>query len=517
VSDGDLVSFPERFNMARYYLDARVEAGDGERLALICGDERRTYAELQRRSRRAARLLADLGVGRGDRVLLVLPDGLELPELLLGCLTAGGVVAMVNVVLGSEDYVECLRYTGAKVALVHAMSLERFAAAAAATDAHLLSVGAPAPGPRWARYDEALAGVSEELTPVDTHRDDPALWLFTSGTTGAARAAVHTHAHFPYATETYGKGVLGLRPDDVTLSVPKLFFGYATGNNLLFPLAAGAAAVMLEERSTPEAIFAAIARHRPTLLTSVPTMISRMLDHEAAGQADLSCLRLCTSAGEALPPRLRRRWLETFGVEVLDGLGSAEMCHIYLSQRPGQTRPGSLGREVEGYDFRLVDAEGEEVAEGEPGRIWVRGGSAARGYHDDAAKSAATFRPDGWVITADVCRRDAEGNVWYIGRADDLLKVGGVFVAPGEVEDCLLGHEAVRECAVVSATGPGGLTVPRAVVVTAPGFVSGDPLARELQRHVKQRLAPHKYPRQVAFIEALPRNERGKVLRRELI
>jgi benzoate-CoA ligase family protein len=307
---------------------------------------------------------------------------------------------------------------------------------------------------------------------------------------------------------------MGLREDDLTVSVPKLFFGYATGTNLLFPFAVGGATALFSERSEPATLFDVIERYKPTILTSVPTMINGMLNHPGGSGRDLSSLRLCLSAGEALPPELYRRWMEVFGVEILDGIGSAEMFHIYISNSPGAVVPGSLGRLVPGYEARIVDAEGQDVPPGEAGTLWIKGESAAILYWQAHEKSKEVLRGD-WVVTGDHMRRDERDIFWYEGRTDDMLKVSGIFVSPYEVENCLLQHARVAECAVIGYKDRDGLTKSKAFVVPRNG--DGDTnLARELQDFVKTRLAPFKYPRIVEFVSSLPKNDRGKIDRRRL-
>jgi benzoate-CoA ligase family protein len=307
---------------------------------------------------------------------------------------------------------------------------------------------------------------------------------------------------------------MGIREDDLTVSVPKLFFGYATGTNLLFPFAVGASTALFSERSEPSTLFDAIEKHRPTILTTVPTMIGAMLNHPGGSGRDLSSLRLCLSAGEALPPELYRRWTDTFKVEILDGIGSAEMFHIYISNYPGEVVPGSLGRLVPGYDARIVGPDANDVAPGEAGTLWIKGESAAILYWQAHEKSKEVLRGD-WAVTGDHMRRDPEGRFWYEGRTDDMLKVGGIFVSPFEVENCLLQHPLVAECAVIGYKDADELIKPKAHVVVKQGDGS-DALARELQEFVKARLAPYMYPRAVEFSRSLPKNDRGKIERRRL-
>jgi len=505
--------FPERFNMASYFLDRNVEEGRGDKRCLFWRDEAYSYREVQARANRCANALRSLGVSVEDRVLLILPDRPEFAFAWFGAAKAGAVVCMVNPLLPAEDYDHYFEYTRARVAIVDATTLDRLDARRESFRhlRSLLVVGDPG---RHPSFEEACAQASDRFTNADTHRDDPAIWLFTSGSTGKPKAAVHLQQDLPWNTERYAKQVMGLREDDLTLSVPKLFFGYATGTNLLFPFAAGAATALFSERSEPATLFDAIERFRPTVLTTVPTMINGMLNHPGGASRDLSCLRLAVSAGEALPEELYQRWKRAFGVEILDGIGSAEMFHIYISNYPGDVVPGSLGRLVPGYEARVVGPDGSDVPDGEAGTLWIKGESAAIHYWQAHDKSKEVLRCD-WVVTGDHMRRDARGYFWYEGRTDDMLKVGGIFVSPFEVENCLLQHPRVAECAVIGYKDADGLTKPKAFVVLRDAE-AGDGLARELQDFVKARLAAFKYPRSVEFVPSLPKNDRGKIERRRL-
>ncbi|MGH9004391.1 MAG: benzoate-CoA ligase family protein, partial [Acidimicrobiia bacterium] len=349
----------------------------------------------------------------------------------------------------------------------------------------------------------------DELETARTHRDDPAIWLFTGGTTGLPKAAVQTHASFANTTRCYAQQAMGWAEDDITLAVPKLYFGYATGSNLFFPFSVGASAALFPEHPTAEVVFDRIARHRPTILVNVPKMVAEMVAHPTATDRDLSCLRFATSAGEALPPSLHERWNDTFGVPLYDGLGTAEMWHIFVSNQPGAVRPGSLGRAVPGFDVRVCDDEGHEMRVGEVGRLWVRGESRALGYWQDAEKSAEAFRGE-WFAASDMVRKDTDGYFHYVGRSDDALKVGGKWLLPAEVEDCLLAHPAVAEAAVVGVADAGGLTKPVAFVVAAPA-AGPDDLAATLRDHCLAHLDPYKAPRRVFVLDALPRTHLGKV------
>ncbi len=513
------VVFPDRFNMADYFLDHNIEKGKGGKIAVYCAEASYTYSDVQGMANKFGNALKSLGVRIEDRVLIVLPDSIEFVAVWFGTAKIGAVITMANTILPTSDYDYYLEYTRARVAVVHSTVLDRFAAAAKRSK-HLTAAvivgpieGEPRAG--FVSYENLTADASDQLDCAETSRDDPAIWLFTSGSTGHPKAAVHLQHDLPYNTECYAKQVLRINEDDITLSVPKLFFGYATGTNLLFPFAVGGATALFPERSTAEAMFEMIERFKPTILTSVPTMINAMLQVEGAGTRDLSSLRACLSAGEALPPELYHKWMDAFGVEILDGIGSAEMFHIYISNYPGEVMPGSLGRVVPGYEAMIVDAEGREAATGEMGTLKIKGDSAALCYWGAHEKSKAAFAGD-WCTTGDQFRVDERGYFWYRGRTDEMLKVGGVFVSPTEIENCLLEHPAVNECAVVGAADDRGLVKPKAFVVVAEGFTADAELERELKEFVKTRLAPYKYPRWIEYRDELPKSDRGKMDRRLL-
>ena len=505
-------------NLCTWFLDQNLEAGRGDKVALRCQDEAWTYAQLSDGAARCAGALRRRGVRPEDRVLLILPDGVDFAYAWFGVLRAGGVFCMVNPLLNASDYAHYLRYTKAQVVICDqgvVAELER-AMEGLESPPKLLVSGDDALG------HESLDGALKAEDPTSpmartepTSPDDLAGWLFTSGSTGQPKACVHMQRDFVFATEAYALGVVGYQESDVCLSVPKLFFGYATGTNLMFPFRVGATVVLFSGRATPDEIFKQIKDHRPTFLTSVPTLINGMLDSPELEEADLSCLRLCISAGEALPRRVFERWQERTGVEILDGIGSAEMFHIYISNAPGDVTLGSLGRLVPGYEAEILAPDGALLPDGEPGRLRIRGGSTALCYWADKEKSQATFQGD-WCTTADIFRRDGEGRFWYEGRADDLLKVSGIWCSPLEIEECLRGHEAVKDVCIVAAQDGAGLTKPLAFVVPVGGAEGGQTLAAELKGFIKQHLAPHKYPRWFEWRTELPRNDRGKVARRVL-
>ena len=548
-----VVRFPDSFNLADYWLYDRVRDGRGDHVAVRMGDRTWTYAEVAEKSQALARSLQEYGVAPGDRVYIVLPDVPPFAWGIFATLTAGAVVTMGNPVAPAADLARVVEYVGARVVITTpavadamlpelARSTTRLVKILLAPDAGIdddpeatVEAGPALADTRrsWVSLDHAVrSGIPSARARPVTHRDDWAIWLFTSGSTGRPKAAMHCHRDFAFNTEVYAKASMGYRADDVTVSVPRLFFGYATGTNLWFPFAVGATVCLFPERPTPESLAAAIRRYRPTIVTNVPTMLAKLLDHDdelrARGESgiDLSCVRFHLSAGEALPPALLERFLARFGGAVYDGIGSAEMFHIYCTNRPGDVVPGSLGRAVPGYELAVLPEEATgagaaPVPVGEIGVLWVRGDSVAQGYYQDREKSWRTFHGH-WCRTGDLFRIDERGYLWFSGRADDLLKVGGVFVAPLEVEECLCTHDAVSGAAVIGAQEQ-GLTKPKAIVVVRPeararvaDAAGRAALAAELQQHVRGRLSKHKYPRWVVFIDELPRNDRGKVDKKTL-
>ncbi len=501
----------ELLNIADYYLGDRLREGRGERVALRLDDGDLTYADTDRMASRFGNALRALGVRAEERVIVALPDGADYVGALFGILKVGAVVVMVNPGLAVDSLRAILDYGRVPVAIVAPSAVSTFAAAAAGSREaapRLLVVGGD--GGAHATVDEI--GASDELETVATHRDDPAIWLFSGGTTGRPKAVVQTHGSYANAAERYAKQTMGYREDDVAIGAPKLYFGYAMGAVLFFPFAVGGSAVLFAEHPTPGAIFDRIERHRPTVFVTVPSMIARLVDHPSAGRRNLSSVRFATSAGEALPVTLYDRWMSTFGVDLYDGLGTAEMWHIFVSNQPGRVRPGTLGTAVAGYEIEVRDDDDRRVGPGEVGRLWVRGGSRATAYWRNMPETQRVFRGE-WVVTGDLISADQDGYVTYIGRGDDALKVKGRWLLPAEVESCLLTHEQVTECAVVGATDRDGLVKPIAFVV-AP---TSDPgLADQLQRFVLQRLEPYKHPRRVVVLDDLPRTHLGKIDRANL-
>jgi benzoate-CoA ligase family protein len=543
--------FPEAFNLADYFLFDRLREGKRDKVAIRFGDRAWTYAEVADRARALARTLVARGLRPEQRVYIVLPDVPPFAWSIFATLAAGGILTMGNPAAPPEDLAYVLDYVKAAV-LITTPEVGEALAPRLAELSHLNCVllapaaatgedpeAAVAPGPELAgrtagvrpwvdSLDAAIGAADPGVRLPVVRRDDPAIWLFTSGSTGRPKAAMHSHRDFAFNTEVYAKRTVGYAETDVAISVPRLFFGYATGTNLWFPFAVGATVGLFSERPTAESVADAIARYRPTIVTNVPTMLGKLLDlddeRRAAGGPglDLSSVRFHLSAGEALPEPLLRRFVERFGGAVYDGIGSAEMFHIYCSNRPGDVVPGSLGRAVDGYTLKILpeDAEGAgapALPPGEIGVLWVKGDSVAHGYFQDRDRSWKTFHGH-WCRTGDLFHIDERGYLWFSGRADDLFKVGGIFVAPREVEDCLLAHPAVSVAAVIPADDQ-GLVKPKAVIVLRPEARAGDRgvLADELKAHVQARLSRHKYPRWVVFVDDLPKNDRGKVDKKLLI
>jgi benzoate-CoA ligase family protein len=488
--------WPENLNVDNWILRDHLRV-TSDRVALRMDDRNVTYAELDALASGFAAALQDMGVMKGDRVLIVLPDGVDYAAAVFGTFRLGAVVVMVNPDLSRDALVGILNQARATAALVDIGYREAFQGALAKA------------GPDTVVLDPAgiVPGVFET---VSTSPEDPAIWLFSGGTTGAPKAVAQAHRSLVNTTLLYGQGSLALVPDDITISVPKLYFGYATGSNLLFPLSVGASSVLFAEHSNPDALFDLIERHRPTVMVNVPSAINQMVSHPDAHKRDLSSLRLATSAGEALPETLYHRWRDQFEVELLDGLGTAEMWHIFITNTVGDVRPGTLGKVVPGFEIKACDEDGVEVGPGEVGRLRVRGDSLGLGYFEDPERTAEAFRGE-WFIGGDLVSIDQDGYVTHRGRADDAIKVKGKWFRPQEVESVLLENEAVREVAVVAVSDEAGLSKPVAFVVAHPEVSEQD-----LIDWVLARLEAFKHPRRVYFVDKLPQTHLGKVDRSAL-
>jgi benzoate-CoA ligase family protein len=491
-----MIDWPDRLNIDRHFLRSRLDDGDGDRVALRLDDRVVTYREVDAAASGFARMLLDGGVEPEDRVVLMMPDGLGYVAALFGTLRIGAVVVMVNPDLAADALAGILGLAAPGAVIVDRGHHDALSSA--------LRAGA-LPAPRALMVIDADLDLPEGDVPtLDTTADHPAIWIFSGGTTGLPKAVVQVHRSFANTAELYGKRTLGLTRGDITIAVPKLYFGYATGSNLLFPFSVGASAALFEEPSTPVALFSRIERHRATVLVNVPSAINQMLASPGADDADLGSLRLATSAGEALPETLYHQWKSRFGVELLDGLGTAEMWHIFVSNVIGEVRPGTLGRVVPGFEIEARDDDGIEVDRGEVGRLWVRGDSLGRGYWANPGATAEAFRGE-WFAGGDLVSIDAEGWVTHRGRGDDAIKVKGKWFRPQEVESTLLDHPDVRECAVVAISDDAGLARPVAFVV-ADG-VGED----ELKQWVLDRLDAYKHPRRVYLVDRLPLTHLGKI------
>ena len=498
---------PPRFNFAAHLL-AR-NAVRPEKLAYVDDQRQLSYGALARRVRQVAGGLADLGLARGDRMLLALEDCVDWPALFLGALHAGVVRVAVSTILQPDEYAFLLADSGATLVATSTAQLPELSAALDRGE-HCVRHVVTADASRG--LDDFLGSATPATTAADTHRDDVAFWLYSSGSTGRPKGTLHTHANPYWTAELYGRSVLGIHESDVVFSASKMFFAYGLGNSLSFPLSVGATAVLTARRPTPEVVAARLVERRPTIFCGAPTGYAALLAAPCLPARHETALRLCSSAGEALPAELGRRVATHFGVEIVDGLGSTEMLHIFVSNRPGDVRYGTTGVPVPGYEVALRDEAGRDVSGGEIGDLWVRGPSAACGYWQNPERTEATFR-DGWVKTGDKYSLGADGRYLYAGRGDDMIKVSGLYVSPFEVEATLTEHPGVLEAAVVGVADDDGLIKPRAFVVLRPGRNGDAAFCAALQAFVKERLAPYKYPRSIEIVAELPKTATGKIQR----
>jgi len=503
---------PERFNAAAHFVDRNVAEGRGARPAFLCEDRTLTYADLLALVNRTGNALRGLGVKPADRVVMICLDAPEFLGTFWGAMKIGAVPVPVNTLMRAADYRHVLNDSQARAAVVSSPLLAE-AAPALGEAPHVEHVLVAGPPGQFLSWEAHVENASPDLEAAPTSRDDPAFWLYSSGSTGSPKGAVHLHHDMFVCAETYAKQVLGLDAADRVFSAAKLFFAYGLGNAGYFPLSVGAHSVLCAPRPTPEAVFDVIERYRPTLFFGVPTLYAGMLAlKDTERRRDLSSLRLCVSAGEALPAEMYARWRERFGVEIIDGMGTTELLHMCLSNRPGAARPGSSGRAVPGYDAMIVDDAGRPVPPGEIGNLRVRGDSIMAGYWNQPEKTAQTLHGE-WLLTGDKYYQDGDGYFWYCGRSDDMLKVGGRWVSPVEVEATLSAHPAVLESAVVGHKGEDGLVKAKAFVVLKEPARASPALAAELQAFVKEKIAPYKAPRWVEFVEGLPKTATGKIQR----
>ncbi len=509
------VSIPRDYNAAHDLIERNLAAGRAGKLAYIDDRGRYTYADLAEKVDRAANALRALGLGMESRIMLAHLDTVDFPAVFLGAIKAGIVPVAANTLLTTADYKFMLEDSRVRALVVSEALLPVFAPLLGKLPflEHVIVSGKDSHGHRHLQALMAAAGT--EFAPAPTTADDACFWLYSSGSTGTPKGTVHIQSSLIQTAELYARPVLGIRENDVVFSAAKLFFAYGLGNALTFPLAVGATAVLMAERPTPAAVFKRIREHRPTIFYGVPTLYGALLASPDLPRRDEIALRVCTSAGEALPADLGRRWTAHFGIEILDGIGSTEMLHIFLSNRPGEVRYGTTGKPVPGYEIRLVDEQGRDVATGDVGELQISGPSSATHYWNNRAKSLATF-VGSWTRAGDKYTKDADGYYTYGGRSDDMLKVSGMYVSPFEVEGALMTHPDVLEVAVIGMSDDQGLVKPKAFVVTKTGVNATPALAEALKAHVKDRLAPFKYPRWVEFVSELPKTATGKIQRFKL-
>src|SRR5712692_7053287 len=494
---------PQAFNAAAHFIDRPAQEHPA-RVAIVGEPAAVTYAELSLLVNRVGNALRGSKCQPGERVLIVLPDSAEFIASFLGATKIGAVAVPVNPMTRSADYAYFLADSAARMAIVHSAALAEFLPAVHGTPLE------PVVFLNWIPWTQAG---SIELPPYRTAASDTAFFLYTSGSGGQPKAAVHQHKDMLITSRGFAAGVLGLRPDDRTLSVSKLFFAYGLGNGMYFPFSVGASTVLNPDRPRADRIIDLVARHKPTVFFAVPTFYAALLrEVDGGAAADFASVRLAVSAGEMLPPKIFEEFRKKFGLEILDGIGSTEMLHMFCSSRPGQARPGSCGVEVPGYEARIVDDTGQPVLLGEIGNLWVKGESAFAGYWNKPELTARTNRGE-WVVTGDKFFRDADGYYHYCGRADDMMKVAGMWVSPGEVENALLGHPLVAEAAVVGASDSAGLTRPVAYVVLRASGEGSAELAEEMREFVRTRLVGYKCPQEVRFQTELPKTATGKIQR----
>jgi benzoate-CoA ligase family protein len=511
---------PETFNMATALVDRHVEEGRGDRVAIYFRDEAITYRALHERVNRAGNALRAQGIDVEQRVVLFMADRPEFMEAYLGAMKIGAVPVPINVMTTPDELAYYLADSRASALVIDADLMDRLPTEAPRYLKSVLVVGTtgivPLREDLLVDYEEEVSEASAELEAEPTHRDDASYWLYSSGTTGQPKGTVHLHRDMVVCTGTWLENVTQPGPNEISYSASKLPFSYGLVNGLYQPLLAGTATVLVSEPSSPALVAATIKKYRPTIFFSVPTLYNLMLRESEAGnlELDVSSVRACISAGEALPPAIYDRWRERFGMEILDGIGSTEFGYIYIQNRPGRSRPGASGELLPGYAARIVDEDEQPVPDGEIGELWVQSDSFAAFYWKKRDRSRETFRGP-WLKTGDRFTRDADGYYHYAGRGDDMFKTSGQWVSPIEVEGALLRHPSVAEAAVIGCQDADGLIKPKAFVVLKGGDAPGPELVTLLQDHTKNEVAPdyYKYPRWVEFVPELPKTATGKIQR----
>jgi len=506
------IEIPRDYNAAHDLVERNLVAGRADKPAYVDDARTLTFGQLARRVDRVANALRSLGIEQEQRVMVCMLDTVDWPAVFLGAIKAGVIPVAANTLLTTRDYEYMLRDSRARALFVSAALLPTFAPLLGGLPhlRHVVVAGGDA-GPHRA-LDALLDDAPDRCEPADTTADDPCFWLYSSGSTGAPKGTVHVHSSMIQTAEYFARPILGLTGDDVVFSAAKLFFAYGLGNALSFPMSVGATTVLMAERPGPASVFARLRTRHPTVFCAVPTLFAALLASPDLPRRGELRMRICTSAGEALPADIGRRWTERFGVEILDGIGSTEMLHVFLTNRPGEVRYGTTGTPVPGYALRILDDKGAPVAAGDIGELQVCGPTAAMGYWNNREKTRSTFQGP-WTRCGDKYSVDAQGYYVYAGRSDDMLKVSGIYVSPIEVEASLITHPAVLEAAVIGKPDEDQLVKPVAFVVLKAGHSPTDALAAELQQHVKSQLAPYKYPRWIEFIDELPKTATGKIQR----